>query len=365
MILSRIDNGAVGKILGHNIYDDSGRPLLKSGVRLNERYVRRLKEKGYLSVYVRDELAPDLVPEETIDTETRKRAVGSVRQLSQRMHLGESVDVGRISSVVDEIVEDLKACPEGIISLSSMKTVDDYTFEHSVNVCILSTYLWWYLYGDGCPLIEMGMGALLHDVGKLAIPLEILLKPGSLTREEYSEVKRHARVGYNALREILPENSRSPMVAGEHHERLDGSGYPLGIDADRISRFGRIAAVADIYDAVTSDRVYRDGMRSHEAMALLADMAGTQLDAEIVEILGARVAHYPGGTRVSLGNGQLGIVVGQDQRSSRRPRIRLLTDASGAVLPAAKAEEIALFDEPQLEIAEVLDEYPDEVLRQA
>ncbi len=361
VILANLDGRTEGKTLGHNIYDDSGRILLRSGVTLTESYIQRLRQKGYLSVYVQDELAPDLQLEESIDSETRVRGIALVKQLGKSLALGRPVDVGKINGVVDMIVDDLKERPDGIVTLSSMKTVDDYTFEHSVNVCVLSAFLWWNIKGNGCDLFDLARGALLHDIGKLSIPLEILLKPGPLTDEEYAEVKRHAQTGYNVVREILPGSSASPLVAREHHERLDGSGYPGGIRGEELSPYGRIAAVADVYDAVTSDRVYRKKMFPHKAMQLIDRMAGTELDPSVVGILMDRVTHYPTGSRLLLGGGEIGIVSAQDERSSRRPQVRLLTDPEWNILGIRERREIALVDHEEIVIEDVLEEYPPEI----
>ncbi len=363
MLLSRLDHRVTGKVLGHNIYDESGRTLLRRGVTLTPRYIARLRKQGYLSVYVLDELVPDLLPDETIDTETRGRAIGAMRQLGDQVSNGHPVDMVRINGVIDQIVDDLKGRPEGIVTLSSMKTVDDYTFEHSVNVCILTAFLWWNMHGNGCDLLELARGALMHDIGKLGVPLEILLKPGKLTEEEYVEVQRHAEVGYNVLRDILPD-SASPLVAKEHHERIDGSGYPEGRDEISISMYGRMGAVADVYDAITSDRVYRNKMRPHEAMSVLERMAGTELDAEVTQVLIQGVAHYPVGSRLLLDTGEIAVVVEQDPGSSRRPRVRIVTDAEGVVLRPANQREISLSQWTERKIVDVLEDYPEHVRSQ-
>ncbi|MFP4200863.1 MAG: HD domain-containing phosphohydrolase, partial [Clostridia bacterium] len=228
MILAKLDEDVVGRTLGHNIYDDSGRILLRSGVTLTPRYARRLKDKGYLSVYVRDELAPDIPLEESIGSETRARALLTVRQFGNRIVSGRPVDVRQVDEVVERVVDDVNSRPDGVITLSSIKTIDNYTYEHSVNVCILSVFLGSIVLDGDADLLDLGRGALLHDIGKLSIPLEILLKPSSLTEEEYEEVKRHAEVGYGVLGDILPGESSGPLIAKEHHERIDGSGYPDG-----------------------------------------------------------------------------------------------------------------------------------------
>ncbi|MFO7941370.1 MAG: HD-GYP domain-containing protein [Bacillota bacterium] len=358
MILAKLDERVVGQTLGHNIYDDSGRILLRRGVTLTSGYMRRLKDRGYRSVYVRDELAPDIRLEESIGSETRTRALGAVKEFGLRMASGRPLDVKQVDGVVERIVDDLNSRPDGVITLSSIKTVDNYTYEHSVNVCILSVYLGSTVLDDDADLLDLGRGALLHYIGKLSVPLEILLKPSSLTEEEYREVQRHPEVGYGVLRNIFPEESAGSRIAREHHERIDGSGYPEGISGERICEFGRVVAVADVYDAMTSDRVYRDKMAPHEAIRLLEGPSGENLDPVITDALIERVAHSPVGTRLLLSTGELAVVCAQGASSARRPRVRILTDRDWHLLPPQRRSEIELADREDVEIASVLEDYP-------
>lgn len=358
MLPVRLSDGVIGKVLGNTVYDSSGRVLLQRGTRLTSGYIRRLRERGYMSVYVLNELAPDIVPGDVISADARARANTTVKTIARNLAEGRKIDVKQLQAVIDNVVRSLSRSADVVMDLSSLKTIDDYTFEHSVNVCVLSVILRRETVKKPRDLKLMGEGALLHDIGKLSTPLDILLKPGGLTQEEYEEVKKHSLAGYNILSRLFPDSPVSEVALG-HHERYDGSGYPFGRGNEEIDAFSRIAAVADVYDAVTSDRVYRDKRRPHEAMILLEAAAGVQLDPQPVAMLVNRLAHYPVGTIVRLDNGEIGVVSAQDARSSRLPQVRVVVDPEGGVLTAPY--EISLVDD-SVSIADVLDDYPDGVL---
>lgn len=356
-----LTDAAVGRKLANNIYDDMGRVLLRRGVELTPGYVRRLRDKGFRSVYALNELAPDVMAEAALSEETRIQAANVMRDFAVRATEGRTVDLGAINETVDGILESLSRRRDAIMNLVTIKTIDNYTFEHCVNVCVLSVMLHRALNGDPSEATRLGEGALLHDVGKVSIPPTILFKPGKLTDEEYETVKRHTVAGHSILSRAL-HDSPAPEIALSHHERPDGRGYPDGRRLEKIDFFSRIVAVADVYDAVTSDRGYREKLRPDQAVDLLHSVAGSQLDAELVDVLASRIAHYPEGSIVRLSTGELAVVIAQSDRFSPRPIVRKVVDPDGIV--ADQPEELSLAEEPGVEIEEVLEDYPDTVHEQ-
>ncbi len=355
MGVEKLSHEVEGQVLGHTIYDEMGQVLLRRGVVLTESYIRRLQSRGYMSVHIQNQLAPEIEVEDAIDAQTRAQAVQTIESFSRSMAQARAPDVEQVTEVVDTILDQLLIDSEVVLNLNSIKTIDSYTFEHSVNVCVLSLILGRHLTSKRSELKELGAAALLHDIGKLSIPLEILLKPGPLTEGEYAIVKNHSMAGYNMLKELFFD-SWIPTIALEHHERLDGTGYPRGLTRGTLSRWGQVVGMVDVYDAVTSDRIYRTKKRPHEGMMLLRRLSDQEFDSELVGLLSHSIAHYPVGSILVLSNGKVGVVSRQDERAADRPIVRVVATQSGEVFRHTYDRSLA--EHPEMAIIEVLDDYP-------
>jgi HD-GYP domain-containing protein (c-di-GMP phosphodiesterase class II) len=220
--------------------------------------------------------------------------------------------------------------------LSDLATADAYTHQHSIDVCALGVLLgrtlflrdgWKDFKGrrrvDGLErrVHQLGMGLLLHDIGKLAVPGEILNKPGALTEEEHEVVRTHPDIGG----QMLHSNIYSPLVRAvvrEHHERWDGQGYPRGLAGEGISQLARIAAVADVYDAVTSERPYSTAQPPHVGVDIILRGSGTAFDPEVVETFRRFVLPYPVGSELRLADGSVGVVASAEPGAAHRPLVR-------------------------------------------
>lgn len=226
-----------------------------------------------------------------------------------------------VQDIIEQIIEN-----KGItVNMIDLKTYDDYTYYHSVNVGVLSLVLGVALGRNRPTLYKLGVGALLHDIGKMFIDKDIIDKPDSLTPEEYEEVKKHPTLGY----EYLVNSNLDLPISGligilQHHERNDGSGYPDGLCGKEIHEFGRIIAIADVFDAMTSDRPYRPGMMPSEVMEYLMGGAGTLFDPELVYLFTRKVAAFPLGTCVLLSNGLTAIVVKNYEDCCLRPKVKII-----------------------------------------
>jgi putative nucleotidyltransferase with HDIG domain len=210
--------------------------------------------------------------------------------------------------------------------LADVYAYDHYIFTHSLNVTMYTLAIGMKLNLPEKDLEILGLGAILHDVGKMKIPEQILLKPDRLSQEEYEEIKKHAEEGFQILRKIPTVSLVVAHCAYQHHERLDGSGYPRGIKDKEIHFFGKIIAVADVFDAVTSNRVYRKALLPHEGLEILYSGSGTLFDQKIIEAFRQAVAVYPSGITVELNDGRKGIVSQQNVGLSDRPIIRILEE---------------------------------------
>jgi putative nucleotidyltransferase with HDIG domain len=279
-------------------------------------------------------------------------AQGVVKDMMQDIRLGKQVDPARALPVVDEINASVLRNPGALLSLGRLKQADTYTFQHCVSVCALLVSFSHALGLDAQAVREAGLGGLLHDVGKMKIPLEILNKPGRLTREEFATMKSHATLSRELLQGTPGISETVVRIASEHHEKVGGCGYPLGLRGEGISQSGRMAAIVDVYDALTSNRVYHKSMEPSEALKKLLEWSGDHLDGELVQHFIRALGIYPVGSLVRLSDGTLAVVVEQHE-DLLRPTVRVIYDAErGYRLPPRDLrldrsdERIDSFEEP-------------------
>ena len=326
-------------------------PLLRAGVKLSAHYATLLPKAGVGSVWIEDDLGADIDVAEPLTPETRAKvhrvtaqaisaANGALRNGSGMPH----TVVESLADVATAMVEDLLDCPEAAMALDDLGAFDDYTHRHSVQVTMIGLLIarraWrtegWTDYRGrrrmdriDDRMRKLGLGLLVHDVGKLAIPPEVLNKPGRLTVEEFGLMKAHPDAGV----ELLRPADMSPLslsIVRDHHERMDGSGYPQSLTGHQIQEFPRIAAVADVYDAVTSERVYKDAAPPHVGVRVIRQGTGTQFCPTVVRHFRAVVMPYPVGHEIELPDGRLGVVSAVDIADPDSPTVRL-KNASGAV----------------------------------
>jgi len=360
--LVKLANELEGEILGKTIYTADGRVLLRAGTVLTKGYISALLRKGYTQVYLQDELAPDVQVDDALTDQTRVTATSIAKETLDNLVQGHPAEFSKVQEIVEQILNEVSSAPELMVGLSGIRSFDEDTFTHSVNVCVLSLMLGNALLYRREELLKLGMGALLHDVGKLKVPREILDKPDRLTREEFQQIKSHALAGYEMIKGNVEASLLSAHVALQHHEKVDGSGYPRGLRGAEIHEFGRITAIADMFDALTSDRAYRCRVTPHEAARILKLKSGKHLDERLTKKFLERVAVYPNGTIVRLNNGEVGVVMRQQAGRPERPVVRVMTDAQLRLIPP---REVDLFHASNLNIKLVLPDWPQQVKDQA
>lgn len=256
-----------------------------------------------------------------------------VQDLLHEARLGKSVDGEKAQVVVNEMVDSIFRNQDALLSLSRLKNYDDYTFQHCLNVSVLTLALGRNLGMVQDELRRLGVGAILHDVGKMSIPEEILNKPGRYTDEEFAVMKNHPLLGAKILMNAPGVEEESVAVALNHHERFTGRGYPRGLEGMAIGKFGLISAIVDVYDAITSDRVYHKGLPSHQAIQKIYEWGKTDYYPVYVQKFIQCLGVYPIGTAVVLDTGELGVVYQQNHNDLLRPWARIIRDASGKPLP--------------------------------
>lgn len=249
-------------------------------------------------------------------------------RLLESVRMGQELDVKAVKAVVRECVDSILRNPAAMLWLARIKNSDYYTAEHSLRVAILAIALGRELGLPDYQLEQIGVCGMLHDVGKIKVPSAILNKPGALTAEELRIMQSHAIEGRRLLMSNQQVTPATVDVAYSHHERLDGKGYPRGLDARRIPYFAKIIAVVDAYDAINSDRVYSKGKSSLESLRILFDAANSHFDEEIVGHFIRLIGIYPPGEIVELTTGEVGIIIGCSPASKLKPKILRVLDAN-------------------------------------
>ncbi|MCF8009965.1 MAG: HD-GYP domain-containing protein [Clostridiales bacterium] len=325
-----------GMKLGHTIYNSNGQVLLNTGVILNKKYINKLKDLGIPLLYIDDGLLSDVKVDDVVSQEVRVEVTQKIKKFFQDANTGTTtsnlIGVKELGKDINSIIDQLLGSEEVVYDLMDIRLLDEYTFGHSVNVCLLALITGIHLGYSRTKLFHLGMGALLHDVGKTKIPQSILNKPDKLTDEEFNEIKKHPEYGYEVLINKPNVSRLSSIIALQHHEKENGNGYPYGIAGDEIHEMAKITGLVDMYDALTSDRVYRKAFFPHEAYKMLLASAGNFYDANLVNSFLQHVAAYPVGTMVILNSGQTAAVVENRSSKTTVPKVRLLFTSEGEVV---------------------------------
>jgi putative nucleotidyltransferase with HDIG domain len=261
---------------------------------------------------------------------------GYVLKTYQDVRAQRAVDIGSARKIVTELTDNISINPHAMMWLTYLKERHEYTLTHSINVCILALTFGRHMKLHRSELELLGLGALLHDIGKLRIPNAILDKPGKLTPEEFAIMKTHPQEGYNILKvdKTLPIESLEIVL--HHHERVNGNGYPGNFKSDEITLITKMASIVDVYDAITSDRCYHDGISPYLALQNIYSWAKNDFDKPLVQEFMSCMGLYPVGTIVVLSNGQTGIVISNTHATHLRPMVMLIKDSENNLLDQRK-----------------------------
>jgi len=315
--------------LAKPIYEN-GNILLNKGVNNLYKYKSKLLELGIKHLYIEDRYSYDIEINDAIKDSTRRTGKKIVTNTFDRIKNGFiDLNTNDLKNVVEDITDELVLNEDVLLNLVSLKSTSDYTYEHSVNVSVVCIALGKMLDYSKSELFKLGMGGMLHDIGKTLIPEEILNKPAKLTDHEFEIIKNHPELGFNYLQQIESISPLSRIVVYSHHERVDGSGYPRGLKGDEIHEFARVAAIADVFDALTSDRVYRDRWPTYKAAEYIMNHTEQLFDYQLVKKFLPQVSFYPNGSEVILSSGHRAVVRTQNVGFPTRPVLRLIEDDEG------------------------------------
>ena len=313
-----IDKVAPGAKLAKPVYGENGTIMLRENYILTSSMVGRLKELGYVGVYIDDEISKDIHIEDIVSEKLRLETASRLEEIMKKN--GNVID---LMPNIKDIVESVIANKDVVSNMNRILGHHEYTYLHCVNVSIYSVLIGIKHNLTHSELLHLGTTGILHDIGKRYIPIEILDKPGRLTKEEFEIIKTHPMKGYEILKGCRELTSTIKAVVLQHHERYDGTGYPMGLKGEEISKYGRIIAIADTYDAMTSDRAYHKAYSPPEAIEFLMGDGNRSFDTSIVLKFLQCVAVYPLGSCVELSNKMTAIVVENYSDSILRPLVRL------------------------------------------
>lgn len=260
------------------------------------------------------------------------------------VRLGRSIDAEGARNLASQVVDSVVKNENALVWLTQLKNRDEYTAQHSINVCVLSVLFGRHLGLGENDLRELGFGALLHDIGKMRIPLDVLNKSSKLSDDEMEMMRQHPSYGYQILRSTPAVSEAAIDIAYSHHERIDGSGYPRRIEGDDISLFAKLVSIVDVYDAITSDRVYHMGIAPHEALNLMYGWAPRSFNSELLEEFIRCLGIYPIGSIVELDSGEVGVVMTINRARVMRPMLTLVLDREKRPLAMRKLLNLDMLD---------------------
>lgn len=309
-----INKISVNDVIIKPIYDERGILLLNSNIPLTKTNIEKIKQLGYQGLYIYDNLSKFDEFKEVIDEQQRREAIKSLKILN----------LDAVAYFANTIVNSLINRNNMCVELQELSNYDDFLYQHSINVAILSATIGIGYGFNNEQLKNITLAALLHDIGKNEIDKKILDKPSKLTLEEYEIIKNHSKLGYEALKNKESISSTIKVAVLEHHENEDGTGYPRNIKGENIHIFAKIIHVADVYDALISKRVYKKAYEPSEAIEYLMSNIGIMFDMNVVLTFIKYIAIYPVGTMVMLSSGEKAQVVKNNDNMPLRPVVALL-----------------------------------------
>ncbi|MEN6390051.1 MAG: HD-GYP domain-containing protein [Syntrophomonas sp.] len=321
-----------GMIIARTVVGVDGLALLTKNTRLTEMYIARLNKLGLGSIYIKDDMGDVEVPE-IISEQVRRSLTSTLNNSIKELSSGKTIDMRPLKKSVNLLLDNIISKHDALIQLEEIRTYDDYVFLHSINVAVFAIMTGQTLGYTENQLCELGLGSLLHDIGMISVDPAVLYKVGPLTPQENEQIRAHAQIGFNMLRTYREVSTKSMHIAYQHHERMDGLGYPRGLQGSQILDYARIVSIVDTFDALISDRPHRTGCTTTDALTVIRKLAGTCFDQEIIEAFAANVALYPMNSLVRLNTGHTAVVAAVNRHRLHSPIIRVIFDSRNKPVP--------------------------------
>lgn len=317
-----IDSVKPGMSTAELIFNKLGNVILWENVTLDENMIARLKNLGIETVAVHPE-KPKITYVKSQSSQQfmvdYERDVMAVKQIFQNITSGRTLSSQMAQQIVDSVLEHVDAHRNIIESITQVRNIDEYTYYHSLNVALLCMLIGKWLRLDDQSVRDLTLAGLLHDIGKTQIPLHIINKPGKLTDDEFEEIKRHSEYGYNLIHQVDGIPSEVAIAVLTHHEKEDGSGYPMGMTGDKLNLYSKVITVADIFDAMTANRVYHSKDTPFKVFELMQHGSFGVLDPVVLRVFLDNITHYYIGTKVRLNTGEIGEVVFMNRMNLSKP----------------------------------------------
>ena len=331
MRIISLDSVTGNERLAKDLINKTESVLITAGTVIKKEYVERLKELDIEYIYVEDEIGKGIDLSDSLELQIKEQCQETVKEVLQKYAYQNSSDLEKIKVVAEEIIQEILLEPEVIYNLACIREKNESTYSHSLNVCALSVIIAHKLRIKKEKIKDIAIGCLLHDIGFIYTPIDYHnLMMETCTEKERKEIKKHTIRGYTSVEKIKWLSKTSKDIIINHHERLDGSGYPFHLKADKIKMGSRISAVCDEFDS----RVYGNltkKLKVHEAIDYIVSQAGVLFDFNIVKAFVDSVAAYPTGSLVVTNEGETGIVLRQNPKCPTRPVIRILRDSNGDI----------------------------------
>ncbi len=327
-----IDKLKTGMIISKPIYSSSGIKLLSEGAELTDKNIDKIKEIGLRHVYITDELSEGIVVEMMIKEETRHETKRVLKNSVEKIKSGCFDSSEDIMKQINTVIEEVLNNPRVMFSVQEIRDKNEYAFLHAINVCLISCVLGKRMNYNEVQLKHLALGALLHDVGKIKLRIEVIKYRHEYLEDEYELYKLHTEEGFMMIQELPNASLTAANVARQHHENYDGTGFPLGLKGDAIHEFARIVAIANEYDNLMFNLPMGMHIKNYEVFEAIIAKSYTFFDPFIVDIFKKSISPYPIGIGVVLSNGQVGIVSRLNEEFPTRPVIRIVDEKTRTII---------------------------------
>jgi HD-GYP domain-containing protein (c-di-GMP phosphodiesterase class II) len=328
-----------GMVVARTVMGSDGRHFINENTELTVNLIKKLQELGIPSVFVKDYLT-DMEADDIVSNKVLATVSSTLKHSLNTFCNGKGLEMTSLRKMVNLLIDEVILNRNTLIQKEEIHSHDDYLLFHPINVSIYAIMTGLSLgYPEG-NIVDLGLGTLLHDIGMIAIDRSIINNPGTLNPQEMDIIKQHPEAGFNILRSYHELSTTSAHIAYQHHERVDGSGYPRGLRDKEIVEYAKITAVVDTFDAVISDHPYRKAYSTIDGLTVLKGLRNTYFDPEIVDAFISNIALYPIGSLIRLNDGRIAVVTSANRFNMTRPIIEVMTDQYGNPLKTSTSIDL-------------------------